>query len=285
MVLRMLDPRSGIIDVPSLGLTTEELARFEPAFHAPQGAVFVTGPTGSGKTSTLYAVLVAINTRAKSIVSVEDPVEYHVGGVKQVQVHPKAGLTFPVALRSILRVDPDVIFIGEVRDAETARIAADASITGHLVLSTLHATRAAAAPVRLIDMGIEPYLVASALSCVTAQRLFRTLCEQCALPMPVQDSVASLRAIGADDALGEGAMVRVPAGCAACRNTGYKGRGALFEIMPVTEGIARLIVDRAPTAVVERFAVEEGMDTLRVAALKRVARGELSPDEMLRVLF
>jgi type IV pilus assembly protein PilB len=284
MVLRMLDPRSGTIDVAGLGLTAVERSRFEPAFDAPQGAMFVTGPTGSGKTSTLYAVLVAINTRAKSIVSVEDPVEYHVAGVKQVQVHPKAGLTFPIALRSILRVDPDVIFIGEVRDAETARIAAEASITGHLVLSTLHATRAAAAPARLIDMGIEPYLVASALTCVTAQRLFRTLCEQCARPMRSNDAARSLEDLGADDALIEGATVRVSAGCASCRNTGYKGRGALFEIMPVTEGISRLIVERAPTAEVERLAVVEGMDTLRVAALYRVALGVLSPDEMLRVV-
>jgi type IV pilus assembly protein PilB len=246
--------------------------------------VVVTGPTGSGKTSTLYAVLSAISTRDKSIVSVEDPVEYRLHGVKQIQVHPKAGLTFPIALRSILRVDPDVIFIGEVRDGETARIAADASITGHLVLSTLHTTRAAATPMRLIDMGLEPYLVASALTCVAAQRLARKLCEQCARPIERDDAVKLLRSVAAPDALIDGAVLRAPVGCPSCRQTGYHGRYAIYEIMPVTENIARLIVERAPIADIEHLAVVEGMDTLRTAAFRRVARGELSIDEMLRVI-
>jgi type II secretory ATPase GspE/PulE/Tfp pilus assembly ATPase PilB-like protein len=206
----MLDPVRGVIDVPGLGLSDDELARVDPFFRGSQGAVFVTGPTGSGKTSTLYAALGAINTREKSIVSVEDPVEYRLRGVKQVQIHPKAGLTFPTALRSILRIDPDVIFIGEVRDAETARIAAEASITGHLVLSTLHTTSAAATPMRLVDMGLEPYLVASALSCVVAQRLVRKLCEQCARPTGARDAVRLLHDLGADDALIEQAALRTP---------------------------------------------------------------------------
>ena len=284
MVLRMLDPSRGVIDVSSLGLSADELGRLEPAFRAPQGAVVVTGPTGSGKTSTLYAVLSAISTREKSIVSVEDPVEYRLHGVKQIQVHPKAGLTFPIALRSILRVDPDVIFIGEVRDGETARIAADASITGHLVLSTLHTTRAAATPMRLIDMGLEPYLVASALTCVAAQRLARKLCDQCARPIDRDDAVTQLRSVNAPDVLIDGAALRAPVGCPLCRQTGYHGRYAIYEIMPVTENIARLVVERAPIADIEHLAVEEGMDTLRAAALRRVARGELSIDEMLRVI-
>jgi type IV pilus assembly protein PilB len=284
MVLRMLDPSRGVIDVASLGLSAEELGRLEPAFRAPQGAVVVTGPTGSGKTSTLYAVLSAISTRDKSIVSVEDPVEYRLHGVKQIQVHPKAGLTFPIALRSILRVDPDVIFIGEVRDGETARIAADASITGHLVLSTLHTTRAAATPMRLIDMGLEPYLVASALTCVAAQRLARKLCDSCARPIEPDDALKLLRSVNASDAVIDGAALRAPVGCPLCRQTGYHGRYAIYEIMPVTESIARLIVERAPIADIEHLAVEEGMDTLRAAALRRVARGELSIDEMLRVI-
>jgi type IV pilus assembly protein PilB len=246
--------------------------------------VFVTGPTGSGKTSTLYAALSAISTRDKSIVSVEDPVEYRLSGVRQIQAHPKAGLTFPVALRSILRADPDVIFVGEVRDGETARMAAEASITGHLVLSSLHTTRAAAAPVRLVDMGIESYLVASSLTCIVAQRLVRQLCEECARSVGRDDATRLLRDLGAGDALIDSASVRAPVGCPSCRETGYRGRTAIFEIMPVSEHIARLIVERASTADIESVAVGEGMDTLRTAALKRVARGDLGVEEMLRVV-
>jgi len=284
MVLRLLDASRGVVDFAGLGLSALELGRLEPAFRAAQGGVFVTGPTGSGKTSTLYAALSAISTRDKSIVSVEDPVEYRLDGIRQIQAHPKAGLTFPVALRSILRADPDVIFIGEVRDGETARIASEAAVTGHLVLSTLHTTRAAAAPVRLVDMGIEPYLVASSLSCVAAQRLVRHLCDDCAVPMSERDADFALRELGAPEALMEGARVRKPVGCPACRNNGYRGRAAIFEVMPVSDHIARLIVERAPAADIEHVAVEEGMDTLWTAALKRVVRGEVSVDEMLRVV-
>jgi type IV pilus assembly protein PilB len=284
MVLRMLDASPGVIDLASLGFSPLELSRFEPAFRAAQGGVFVTGPTGSGKTSTLYAALTAISNRDKSIVSVEDPVEYRLYGVRQIQAHPKAGLTFPIALRAILRADPDVIFVGEVRDGETARMAAEASITGHLVLSSLHTTRAAAAPVRLIDMGIEPYLVASSVTCVAAQRLVRRLCDECAQSAPREDAVRLLRDLGADDALLDTAAVRTPVGCPDCRHMGYRGRSAIFEIMPVTEHIARLIVERAATAEIEGVAIAEGMDTLRTAALKRVASGTLGVDEMLRVV-
>ena len=284
MVLRMLDASRGVVDLPSLGLTAKELARLDPAFRAAQGGVFVTGPTGSGKTSTLYAALLAISTRDKSIVSVEDPVEYRLDGVRQIQAHPKAGLTFPVALRSILRADPDVIFVGEVRDAETARMAAEAAITGHLVLSSLHTTRAAAAPIRLVDMGIESYLVASSLTCVAAQRLVRELCDECAVPVGRDDATRLLHDLDADDALIENATVRAPVGCPSCRETGYSGRTAIFEIMPVSEHIARLIVERAATADIEMVAVGEGMDTLRTSALKRVAAGDVGVDEMLRVV-
>jgi len=284
MVLRLLDASRGVIDIAGLGLSTDEIGRLEPAFRAPQGGVFVTGPTGCGKTSTLYAVLSAISTREKSIVSVEDPVEYRLDGMRQIQAHPKAGLTFPVALRSILRADPDVIFVGEVRDGETARIAAEAAVTGHLVLSTLHTTRAAASPVRLVDMGIEPYLVASSLSCVAAQRLVRRLCEECAQPVPERDALAVLRDLGAPDVLVADATLRRPVGCPACRHSGYRGRSAIFEVMPVTDDIARLIVERAPAADIEDRAIAEGMDTLRTSALKRVVRGEVSVDEMLRVV-
>ena len=283
VVLRLLDPVREALDVSSLGLTAEEKARFLPAFRAPQGAVFITGPTGSGKTSTVYAVLSQMNGREKSIVSVEDPVEYRLRGTKQIQINPRAGVDFPKALRSILRADPDVVLIGEVRDAETARIAADASITGHLVLSTLHTTRAAAAPMRLVDMGVEPYLVASALTLVAAQRLARRLCESCAEPVDDPD-FDLLRSLGATDEMLDGATLSRAVGCPNCRNTGYRGRLPLFEIMPVSEGISRMIVDRAPSADIERLATEEGMETMRVAAVRRVARGALSLDEMIRVI-
>ncbi len=284
VVLRLLDPVRGAMDLSSLGLSDYESERFLNAFHAPQGAIFVTGPTGSGKSSTLYALISSVNTRDKSIVSVEDPVEYRLDGVKQIQINTRAGMTFPGALRSTLRADPDVILVGEVRDAETARIAADASITGHLVLSTLHATRSAAAPIRLIDMGVEPYLVASAVSCIAAQRLARKLCDTCAQPVEAIDE-AQLRRLGATDEILAGVVnVRVPVGCSNCRRTGYRGRAPIFEIMPVTEDITRLIVDRAPSGDIERVAVEQGMDTLRMAALRRVLRGDLSIEEMARVV-
>jgi type IV pilus assembly protein PilB len=284
VVLRMLDPVRGAMDLSSLGLSEYESERFVSAFHAPQGAIFVTGPTGSGKSSTLYALISSVNTRDKSIVSVEDPVEYRLDGVKQIQINTRAGMTFPSALRSTLRADPDIILVGEVRDAETARIAADASITGHLVLSTLHATRSAAAPIRLIDMGVEPYLVASAVSCIAAQRLARKLCDHCAKPVTDPD-LALLRRMGAtDDMLEHGINLRLPAGCPNCRQTGYRGRAAIFEIMPVTEDISRLIVERAASADIERVAVEQGMDTLRIAALRRVLTGDLSMAEMARVV-
>jgi len=284
VVLRLLDPVRGAMDLASLGLSEYESERLLSAFAAPQGAIFVTGPTGSGKSSTLYALISSVNTRDKSIVSCEDPVEYRLDGVKQIQINFRAGMTFPSALRSTLRADPDIILVGEVRDAETARIAADASITGHLVLSTLHATRSAAAPIRLIDMGVEPYLVASAVSCIAAQRLARKLCDTCAVPMEEPD-LAQLRRLGATEEMLAGPLnVRVPVGCQNCRRTGYRGRAAIFEIMPVTEDISRLIVERAPSADIERLAVDQGMDTLKIAALRRVLRGDLSIAEMARVV-
>lgn len=283
VILRLLDPVRDALNVSSLGLSADEHARFMPAFSASQGAVFLAGPTGSGKTSSIYAVLCEVNTRAKSIVSIEDPVEFRLDGIKQMQLNPRAGLTFPNALPTVLRSDPDVVFIGEVRDTETARIAADAAITGHLVLSTLHATRAASAPMRLVEMGVEPYLVASALTLVASQRLARRLCELCAVPAD-DATIEQLRALGTEDELLEGATVRRAVGCAACRGTGYLGRLPIFEIMPITEGISRLILERASRAQIEDLAVEEGMDTMLRAAVKRVVRGNLSVEEMLRVI-
>jgi type IV pilus assembly protein PilB len=283
VVLRLLDSERAVTTLDMLHLTASEHSRFARAYDAPQGAIFVTGPTGSGKSSTLYAVVSELNSRSTSIVSVEDPVEYRVGGVKQLQINNRAGMTFPGALRALLRADPDVVLIGEVRDTETARIAADAAITGHLVLSTLHTTRAAAAPARLIDMGVEPYLVASALTCVVAQRLVRKLCSNCATP--VEPDRHALKTLGITDSQSEAEItINAAVGCPSCLGTGYRGRDAIFEIMPLTDDLSRLIVDRASVAQIERVATEQGMDTLRQAAIKRVLRGELSIEEMVRVV-
>ena len=282
-VLRILDREHSNVAFDDLGLDTKERAKLLPLLHGRQGTIVVTGPTGAGKTTTLYAMLSEINSREKSIMSIEDPVEYVIDGVKQIQVNARAGMTFPSALRSVLRSDPDVILVGEIRDAETARIAASASITGHLVLSSLHTTSAAATAMRLADMGVEPYLVASALTCVVSQRLARRLCDHCAQELRDPD-LSVLVELGAPESLVENAIIRTPVGCGACRQTGYHGRMSVFEIMPITDELQRLIVDRATASDIERLAVEQGMDTLRVAALRRVTRGELSIDEMLRVV-
>jgi len=281
-VLRILDRAHNNVRFSDLGCSQEESATLLRHLHASQGAILVTGPTGAGKTTTLYAMLEEINRRDKSVTSIEDPVEYVMDGVKQIQVNPRAQVTFPSALRSVLRADPDVILVGEIRDAETAQIAASASITGHLVLSSLHTTSAAATTMRLADMGVEPYVVASAVTCVVSQRLARRLCEHCAQVL-VDPDLSLLAELGAPESILENATIRTPVGCPACRQTGYHGRMSIFEIMPISDEVRRMIVDRAPAADIERVAVEQGMDTLRVAALKRVVRGELSIDEMLRI--
>lgn len=283
VVMRLLDRTRGVPPLRSLGFRPREFERFAQAFRAPQGAVIVSGPTGSGKTSTLYSTLAEIDTPARSIVSIEDPVEYQLAGMKQVQINPAAGLTFPAALRSILRNDPDVIFVGEVRDGETARIASEASITGHLVFSTIHTTSAAAVPVRLIEMGVEPYLVSAALTCVVAQRLARRVCERCA-SVDRDPDLDVLRRLGWTEEMSEGRAIRAAVGCDACRGTGYHGRFAIYEVLLVTDEIRDRILGGAATAEIQRLAVADGMDTLRVAALHRVAGGDLTIDELLRVI-
>jgi len=282
VVLRLLDQVRGPIDLDSLGMVEADRVRFEAAFGAPQGCVVVSGPTGSGKTSTLYAALLELNTVERSIVSVEDPVEYQLPGVKQIQVNTAVGLTFASALRSILRADPDVLMIGEVRDLETAKIAAEAAVTGHLVMSTIHTTRAASVPLRLIDMGVEPYVVASALTCLVGQRLVRTLCPECSEPDTPDPAV--LTRLGCEpDALAT-ATIRRAVGCARCNKTGYRGRRALYELIPVDEQIARLILSRASAHEIEQRAIVNGVDTLHTVALRQVLAGELTVEEMLRVI-
>ena len=266
VILRLLDPVRDALGVSSLGLSAAESARFLPAFTASQGAVFIVGPTGSGKTSTIYAVLSEVNTRTKSIVSVEDPVEFRLDGIKQMQINPRAGRRLPDRAAVVLRSDPDVVFIGEVRDTEprASRPMRPSPVTSCCRRCTRRAPPPA--PMRLIEMGVEPYLVASALTLVASQRLARKLCEHCAEPADDATSI-SCASLGADDALLDGATVRRAVGCPACRNTGYRGRLPIFEIMPITEGISRLILDRASRAQIEDLAVEEGMDTMLRAAI------------------
>jgi type IV pilus assembly protein PilB len=280
VVLRLLDPTRGVLEVDALRFDATARERFLRACHAPQGTVLVTGPTGSGKTTTLYAVLQQINTPERAIVSVEDPVEYRLDGIKQIPINRRAGMTFPHALRSILRADPDVVLVGEIRDHETARITAEAATTGHLVFSTLHTTSAAAAPLRIIDMGVESYLVASALSCVVAQRLARRLCS-CAT---IDRDHRALLGLGVDPEMLDGSRVRAPVGCGACQQTGYRGRFGLYEVIVVTETITRAIASGVTSTQLEALAVAEGTVPLRELALARVLSGDLSVAELIRVV-
>ncbi|MGZ4691218.1 MAG: GspE/PulE family protein [Acidimicrobiia bacterium] len=281
VVLRLLDKTHGVFELNSLGFEPEELARYQQSYRVSQGAIITAGPTGSGKTSTLYATLRELNDPGRSIVSVEDPVEYNMEGIKQIQVGRRGTVGFAGALRAILRADPDVILIGEVRDAETALIAAEAALTGHLVLTTIHTLSAATVPVRLVEMGIEPYLVTSSLRCVVAQRLARILCEHCAQTSEPTEDEAQVLTIAGQDPITE---VRRPVGCPACGNTGYRGRQAIYEIMLLDDQIRSLIARRAPGPEIERAAIEGGMRTLREAGARRVRAGLFGPDELIRVL-
>ncbi len=263
-----------------LGIEQIERERFEDAFHQAHGAVLVTGPTGSGKSTTLYAALQALNTPEKNIITVEDPVEYQVEGITQVQVSTKAGLTFATGLRAMVRADPDIIMIGEVRDRETAQIAVESALTGHLVLSTLHTNDAPSAITRLVEMGIEPFLVASALDCVLAQRLVRTLCSHCKARTIIPAEV--LRKSGYKALLDLEAYE--PVGCRRCNGSGYRGRAGIYEVMSVSSEIRRLALERRPAEELRDVAVREGMRRLRDDGLEKVRRGRTSIAEVARVL-
>jgi type IV pilus assembly protein PilB len=243
----------------------------------------VTGPTGSGKSTTLYATLNIINSPDRNIITVEDPVEYRLSGINQMQVNTKAGLTFASSLRSILRADPDVVLIGEIRDRETALIAMEAALTGHLVLSTLHTNDSASAITRLVEMGAEPYLVASALDCVVAQRLARQLCDHC--KEAYTPSQAELEAARFPEEMwGQIEALHRPTGCSRCGKTGFRGRMGLYEVMPMSEQIERMTAERRSAEDIRRVAIEEGMATLRNDGLDKARRGETSLDEIFRVV-
>ncbi len=280
VVMRILDQGSkaaAMVDaLDSIGMQPAELERFDRAIHRPNGAVLVTGPTGSGKSTTLYAALHALNDGERSILTIEDPVEKRIAGVKQMQIAPKAGVTFDVGLRSMLRADPDVIMVGEIRDRETAHIAIEAALTGHLVLSTLHTRDAPSALGRLIDMGIEPFLVSSAVDCIVAQRLVRMLCSHCKRPQVVSEAVL------ADHGLA-GAQPYEPVGCSRCSASGYRGRLGLYEVMTVSEPIRTLILERASVDEMVTVALSEGMHRLRDDGLTKVREGLTSIAEVERM--
>ena len=285
VVLRVLDKSTAPLDLARLGFDPEVLDRYQESYTKPSGTILVTGPTGSGKSTTLYATLNKLNVPERNLITVEDPVEYQLRGVNQVQVNPRAGLTFANALRSILRSDPDVILIGEIRDRETATIAVEAALTGHLVLSSLHTNDAASAPLRLIEMGVEPFLVCSALDCVLAQRLARVLCDNCAEEYePTPEELKAARWV-ADNAPPDGEIrFRRAVGCQACGRTGYRGRVAIQEVMTVSEEVERAILARASTEEIKRLAVFEGMRSLERDGLRKAALGITSLEEILRVI-
>ncbi|NYD57663.1 type IV pilus assembly protein PilB [Nocardioides marinisabuli] len=281
VVARVLDNSNTRLGLSDLGFSAHNFDRFEWSYTKPYGMILVTGPTGSGKSTTLYATLNILNQPHVNVITVEDPVEYRLPGINQVQTNPKAGLTFARALRSILRSDPDIVLIGEIRDHETANIAVEAALTGHLVLSTLHTNDAPSAVTRLVEMGIEPFLVASALDAVVAQRLCRSLCGRCKEQyVPDPEEVAAL----GFPPLAAGQSIHRPRGCSTCAQTGYRGRMALHEVMPVSEELERLTVRRAATDEVGRTAREQGMTTLRDDGWLKVLEGRTAIEEVLRVV-
>ncbi len=276
-VMRILDPGDGPLSLGELGMGDADRARVDKALRRSHGAILATGPTGSGKSTSLYASVAVVSSPEKTIMTIEDPVEYRLPGVKQMQVFERAGLTFQTGLRAIVRADPDIIMVGEMRDRESARIAIEAALTGHLVLSTLHTNSAPATPARLIEMGVEPYLVASAVDCILAQRLARRLCTHCRLPVRVPGSV-----VGLPDDRHE-VQIYEPEGCHRCRETGYRGRIGLFEVMTVTDEIRALIVAHAPAVKLAKVAIEQGMRTLLDDGLEKVRSGQTTLAEISRV--
>jgi type IV pilus assembly protein PilB len=282
IVMRILEKESIMIDLKDLGFLPDSLERYQSSIKKPYGAVLITGPTGSGKTTSLYAALNVLNTIEKKIITVEDPVEYKLPGVIQVQINARVGLTFAAALRSILRNDPDIVMIGEIRDRETALISVESALTGHLVLATLHTNDSPQAITRLTEMGIEPFLSASAVDCVVAQRLARKLCKSCKETYTPDEE--SLKAAGFPYEKGEKLTFYKPVGCTKCKGSGYKGRLGIYEVMLVSETIEKLAVERASSDEIGRQAVIEGMKTLKDDGFEKVRQGTTSLEEVLRVV-
>lgn len=284
IVLRILDKSSILLRLSDLGYSGDALAIYQEAFRKPNGAILVTGPTGSGKSTTLYATLNVLNDETKNITTVEDPVEYRLPGINQIQINPKAGLNFSMALRSILRTSPDIIMVGEIRDLETAQIAIESALTGHLVFSTLHTNDAPGAITRLTEMGIEPFLTASGIVCVLAQRLGRKLCTCKQEYEPEEELLERLKF---PHKPGEKVTVYRPNpnGCERCGGIGYKGRIALVEIMTMTQEIEHLTIEEASTAAIKKVALDQGMKTMRMDGWEKVLEGTTSIEEVLRVVI
>jgi type IV pilus assembly protein PilB len=286
VVMRLLDKSKKAPTLESLGLTPAMHVQLAEFVKRPTGAVLVTGPTGSGKSTTLYAALAGINNPEINVITVEDPVEYRLAGINQVQINTRAGLTFATVLRSILRSDPDVIMVGEIRDVETAKISIEAALTGHLVLSTLHTNDAPAALTRLSEMGVEPFLTASAVSAVLAQRLMRKLCTSCAeLYEPSEEQLLAARIAPEEMERYRNAEFRRKVGCTRCANTGYKGRIGVFQLLEMTEAVASLAARRASKDEIEAAAADGSMRTLWADGIEKVAAGLTTVEELARVVF
>ena len=281
IVLRLLDKGGMDFTLSNLGMSDDLYGTFQELIRLPHGIILVTGPTGSGKSTTLYSSLLEIRSGETKIITTEDPVEYQLEGINQIQVHPKIGLSFANTLRHILRHDPDIVLVGEIRDLETAENAIQASLTGHLVFSTLHTNDAAGAYMRLTDMGVEPFLVSSTVEAVMAQRLVRTLCPHCR--QAYQPGSSELPDDFPFDRLEEGGTLYRTAGCRECRQVGYQGRVGLFELMVTTEKVRQLAHDRASTWVIQQEAVREGMRTLREDGWLKVLAGRTTVEEVVRV--
>jgi len=282
VVMRLLDKSNLALDLKQLGFEKQELDKFDNVISQPYGMILITGPTGSGKSTTLYSVLTKLNTTRDNIVTVEDPVEYQVRGINQVQAHAEIGLTFAMGLRAILRQDPNVVMVGEIRDQETAEIAIKAALTGHLVLSTLHTNDSCGAITRLIDIGIEPFLVSSALTLIAAQRLLRRICQQC--KESYAPSAKTLEDMGITPKLGEQIVFYRGTGCELCKNTGFRGRTAIYEILTLNKHLKELIVKRANTMVLLEVAKKEtGLRTLRESAIIKVRDGITTVEEAIGV--
>jgi type IV pilus assembly protein PilB len=281
VVMRVLDKGRGILDLDHLGLEDDDVARLRSAISQLHGCVLATGPTGAGKSTTLYAALNEINVPERTLITIEDPVEYELDGVKQIQVNPKIGLDFATGLRSMMRADPDVMMVGEIRDRETAQIAIQSALTGHLILSTLHTTDAPMSVARLIEMGIEPFLVASGISIVIAQRLARRLCEDCRHETEISAEALASNGFRDHDPF---AAYKAGPGCVRCAKTGYRGRVGLYELMEITDEIRELIVEKRPAESIAAAATAQGMRRLRDDGLAKVRSGRTSMAELLRVL-
>ena len=279
--MRVLEKSGKIMDLEFLGFTGKVLQELDALSRRKHGVVYVTGPTGSGKTTTLFALLDRINSPDKMIITVEDPVEYEMGGISQIQVNSKIDLTFPRALRAIVRQDPDVIMVGETRDKETAMMAIEASLTGHFVLSTLHTNDAASAPNRLIDMGVQPFLIASSLAAILAQRLIQTLCNECKEPADITAEELEILQV---DEKPEWAETYKAVGCAKCNFKGYAGRTTVCELLTVTDELKPLILQKADAGSVKKLGMKQGMRTLRQDAVDKIFRGITSVDEVIRAI-